>query len=186
MVILCFTLLTIYSQNDSTYFQAPTHKKEKQIKNSEWLEKISIGGNFSFLTNTRFTFVDISPLIGYRVSKTILVAAGPVYNYYSEYLYNLRYKFDIYGIRTMARVYFLESFFIQTGWDYLNRSIYVLQGNTIQQDRIWVQNLWIGGGIRYMFSPNAYTFTSILYNLNQTVYSPYPNPYIQIGFITGF
>lgn len=187
LYVLLFAFVNIVnSQSDSTYFQTPTNKKERKEKNNNWLEKISIGGNFAFYASTRYTFIDISPLIGYRISKIMLIGAGPVYNYYSENLYNSRYSFDVYGFRTMARVYVLESFFFQTGWDILNRSIYTFQYNTLQKDRIWVQNVWLGGGVRYMIGNNTYMFTSVLFNLNQNNYSPYPNPFVQVGIITGF
>ncbi|GAB4454461.1 MAG: hypothetical protein OHK0036_18010 [Bacteroidia bacterium] len=177
---------TSIAQTDSTYFQLPQNKKESKKQSSFQLsDKITFGGNFAFFTSNSSTFVDISPLIGYKLTNFILVGAGPVYNYYSEYQYGTRFTFDIYGVRAMGRIYFLESLFFQTGWDLLNRSIYLYNNNVLQKDRIWVQNIWIGGGVRYMIGSNAYMFTSILFNLNQNNYSPYPNPYIQIGFITG-
>lgn len=177
---------TSIAQTDSTYFQLPQNKKESKKQSSFQLsDKITFGGNFAFFTSNSSTFVDISPLIGYKLTNFILVGAGPVYNYYSEYQYGTRFTFDIYGVRAMGRIYFLESLFFQTGWDLLNRSIYVYNFNVLQKDRIWVQNIWIGGGVRYIIGSNAYMFTSILFNLNQNNYSPYPNPYIQIGFITG-
>lgn len=189
-IALCCINSVLYqisvSQNDSTYFQVRRPTKEEKKKNFSWTERISVGGNFAFFASSRVTFIDISPLLGYRLSKMFLIAAGPVYNYYSEYAYHSRYTFDIYGIRTMARVYFIENLFFQTGWDYLNRGIYVMRNNTLQPDRIWIQNIWIGGGLKYDVGSNSYMFTSILFNLNQNSYSPYPNPYVQIGFISGF
>ncbi|GAB4208601.1 MAG: hypothetical protein Fur0023_20310 [Bacteroidia bacterium] len=188
LILLCLFYCdnSLFAQNDSTYFSVPQNKKQDKKNSFNWSDKITLGGNFAFFTSTRYTFIDISPIIGYRISNMILIGAGPVYNYYSQYLYNSRYTFDIYGFRTLGRIYLLESLFFQTGWDILNRSIYTIQNNTLQKERMWVQNIWIGGGIRYMIAPNAYMFTSILYNLNQNNYSPYPNPYVQIGFISGF
>lgn len=188
LVLFFFTQL-FFSQNDSTYFQLPdSQKKEKQnrSKSKEWLDRISIGGNFALFASTNASFVDISPLIGYRLSEKVLIGVGPVYTYYSSNQYGSRYSFSMYGFRTLGRVYFLQNLFFQTGWDLLNRSIYVIKFNTLQRDRVWVQNVWLGGGVRYSVGGNAYMFTSILYNLNENEYSPYPNPYLQIGFVTGF
>ncbi len=176
----------LFAQNDSTYFSLPQNKKQDKKNAFKWSDNMIFGGNFTFFTSTRYTFIELSPIIGYRISNMILIGAGPVYNYYSQYLYNSRYTFDIYGFRTLGRIYLLEGLFFQTGWDILNRSIYTIQNNTLQKERMWVQNIWVGGGIRYMVGANSYMFTSILYNLNQNNYSPYPNPYIQIGFISGF
>ncbi len=175
-----------FSQNDSTYFQIPQKDKVQKERNFDWAEKMSVGGNFAFLASQRYTYIDISPLIGYRLSKMILIGAGPVYTYYNERLGGISYKFDMYGLRMMGRLYFLENFFLQTGWDKLNRSIYVLQNNTLQESRIWIDNVWIGGGIRYPVGAGSYMFSSLLYNLNQNNYSPYPNPFLQVGFIVGF
>ncbi|MCX7728696.1 MAG: hypothetical protein N2203_04415 [Bacteroidia bacterium] len=178
--------IQFFAQTDSTYFKLPEKNKEKKEKNFEWMERVSIGGNFAFFTSSRYTFIDISPLIGYRISKMIMIGAGPVYNYYSEYVYNSRFSFDMYGLRCVGRIYLLESLFFQTGWDLLNRSVYTMQYNGLQKDRMWIQNIWIGGGVRYMVTSGTYMFTSVLFNLNQNNYSPYPNPYVQIGFITSF
>lgn len=180
------TIHSVRSQNDSTYFQRPEKEKKETKTRLNW-DKISIGGNLALYSSTRYSFVDISPIIGYRVDKWLLVGAGPVYTYYSETYGSLKYKFDMYGFRTMVRIHFIENLFFQTGWDKLNRSIYELgNNNTLQEKRIWVDNVWIGGGVNYHLGGNAYMFTNVLFNLNQTVYSPYPNPYVQGGFIVGF
>ncbi len=186
--VLLFLRVVLFSQSDSTYFQLPDKQqsRHKKLRNYDWLEKISVGGNFAFFTSTRASFIDISPLVAYRLSKSVMVGAGPVYNYYSDNTWKPRITFSIYGLRTMARVYFLESLFFQIGWDLLNRNVYFVQYNTLQKKRVWVQNIWIGGGVRYAVGANAYMFTSVLYNLNENEYSPYPNPYVQVGFITGF
>lgn len=175
------------SQNDSTYFKSPIKDSKKTKKEFHWPEKMRVGGNFAFFTSSNATFIDISPLVGYSVSDYLLVGAGLVYNYFSQNNYGYRYNFDVYGFRTLARVYFMQSLFFQTGWDMLNRSIYTITNNQLQKDRIWIQNFWLGGGVRYMIGTNAYMFTSVLFNLNYNPnYSLYPNPYVQIGVITGF
>lgn len=189
-ILLCCACLffnqIVFSQNDSTYFQLPEKKKKENKKQFNW-DRISIGGNFALYTSTRYSFVDISPIIGYKISKWLLVGAGPVYTYYSELYGSIKYKFDMYGFRTIGRVYILEGVFAQVGWDKLNRSIYEINyNNIIQEKRIWIDNLWIGGGIRYSIGGNTYMLTSVLFNLNQNAYSPYTNPYIQVGFIVGF
>jgi len=184
--VMSALVTNVFSQNDSTYFKSPKKDSEKSKKEFHWPEKIRVGGNFAFFSSTNATFIDISPLVGYSVSDYLFLGAGPVYNYY-RINYGYRYSFDVYGFRTLARVYFLQSLFFQTGWDILNRSIYTIANNQLQKDRMWIQNFWLGGGVRYMIGANAYMFTSILYNLNyNSNYSLYPNPYIQIGIITGF
>lgn len=189
VLLLTFVLLNtfvIHSQNDSTYFQIPPKKQQEEIRNYDWLEKITIGGNFALFSSTQSAFVDISPIIGYHLSHFVLIGAGPVYNYYRLNQYGRRYTFDMYGFRVLTRAYLMQSLFLQFGWDILNRSIYTFNNNVLAKERIWVQNVWIGGGIRYNVGANTYMFTSALFNLNQNTYSPYPNPYVQIGFITGF
>jgi len=191
LIVLIITLICISewkAQNDSTYFQIPSKEKNKndKIKDDSWKEKIIYGGNFAFFANQQFSYIDISPLIGYRLTQSLLLAAGPVYNNYSTKLYGARFTVDVYGFRCLARLYFLESFFVQTGYDYLNRKIFIIKNGLLQSDRVWFQNVWIGGGIRYAVVSNTYMFTTILYNLTQSPYSIYSNPMIQVGFISGF
>jgi len=188
-LIFTITCMSEYqAQNDSTYFQIPNKDKDKKekIKDDAWKEKITFGGNFAFYSSVQSSYIDISPLIGYKVAKPVLIAAGPVYNYYSTKLYGSRFTVDVYGFRALARLYVLQSFFIQTGYDYLNRKILLVQNGVLQSDRVWFQNVWIGGGIRYAVFSNTYMFTSVLYNLTPSPYSIYSNPMIQVGFISGF
>ncbi len=176
----CFVLL---SQNDSTYYQSPRQSQNKTKQSDfNWKEKLIFGGNFWFQFG-RVSYIDISPLIGYKVTKDFIVSAGPVYSSISQSYGNTVYRFDLYGGRILARYYILQSFYAQVGWDKLNRPMpYQYATN----NRVWIDNVWVGGGLKYPIGGNSYSSITILYNLNQTDLSPYTNPYIQVGFMFGF
>ena len=83
----------------------------------------------------------------------------------------------------MARYFVLENVFVQAGYDRINRdNPYSYKPNA----RIWIENVLVGGGLRYPVTDHIYCAATALWNLNDTPLSPYPNPIIQIGFIGRF
>lgn len=109
-------------------------------------DRLFIGGSFGGSASTNYVFFDISPMLGYRVTDRLSIAAGPVYNYYNA---PSRPAFNLWGASFMGRVDVLKDFLGQ-GQDLF------FQGE--------VQNLWfkekgsgctnsmrrlpIGGGVR--------------------------------------
>jgi hypothetical protein len=43
----------------------------------------------------------------------------------------------------------------------------------------------VGGGIKQEIGVNSFLTLMLLYNLNETVNSPYSNPVIRVGFAVG-
>lgn len=160
--------------------------KEKEKKDWNWREKFYFGGNFGAWFGTQ-TYIDISPLVGYKITDKFSVGVGAIYNYYSSsYMSSTgsvyKYKTSMYGGRCFARYFILDNVFAQIGWDRINRNDPFSYGN----ERIWVDNYLVGGGVRYPIGDRIYCTAVGLWNLNYSAYSPYPNPILQIGFVGRF
>lgn len=175
-----------FSQKDSVYVgdtkpKVPTEpKKEPKFK---WKEKLIYGGNFSLFFDRNGSFIDISPLIGVKLTSKLSVSVGPVYNYFSVSNSSYRYSTSIYGARSQAMYFILPQLFAQVGVDVLNRNNpFVSDPNS----RVNIQNYWVGGGYRQNVNEAIAFQASILYNLNQTRLSPYTNPFFSVGFVVGF
>lgn len=157
-----------------------------RVKNAEdkmrFSDRLFWGGNLGAWFGNP-TFVDVSPLVGIQITKKFSMGVGAIYNYYSYKYNNYKYSTSLYGGRIYARYFILENVFAQAGWDRINRDD---PFSKVPNTRMWVDNLLIGGGLRYPISDNFYAIASGFWNLNQSVYSPYSNPIIQIGFIGGF
>lgn len=175
------------SQNDSIPdYTRKKGEKPKRLKNTDEkfniMDKLFWGGNVgAWIGNP--TFVDLSPLVGYKITDKFSVGVGMIYNYYSYKYSNYNYSTNLIGSRLYSRYFIFENVFAQAGWDHINRdNPYAFNAN----ERVWVDNLLIGGGLRYPVSDHFYMVASGLFNLNQTPLSPYSNPIIQIGFVGGF
>ena len=144
-------------------------------------ERLYFGGNIGLWFGST-TYVNLSPLVGCKITKQFSIGGGFTYNYYSQTYNNQKYVSTIYGGNAFARYLFLENFFAQVGWDRLSVSDYT---SPIPNSRVWVDNILLGGGYRQAFSERGSFVAAIFYNVNQTPLSPYPNPIIQFGFNIG-
>ena len=145
-------------------------------------ERLYIGGNVgAWFGNT--TYINLSPIVGCKISKKFSVGTGVTYNYFSQTYRNQKYESTIYGGNIFARYLALENAFVQVGWDRLSVPNY---NSPKLNTRVWVDNILIGGGYRQHFSEKGTFVAAIFYNINETPLSPYPNPIIQIGFNVGF
>lgn len=182
ILILVFCLAQpcrMLSQYD--YVQDTLSRKSSDDK-MRFTDRLFWGGNLGAWFGNP-TFVDISPLVGIQITKKYSMGVGAIYNYYSYKYFNYTYKTNLWGGRIYARYFILENVFAQVGWDRINRDDFYSKSPNA---RIWIDNILVGGGLRYPISDNFYAIASGFWNLNQSVYSPYSNPIIQIGFVGGF
>jgi hypothetical protein len=172
-----------YSQdNRSSSIPFPTQSNQPIQKDfNSFKERIYVGGNLGAWFGAT-TYVNLSPLIGYKITKEFSIGGGFTYNYYSQTYLGQKYVTTIYGANTFARYRILENLFAQVGWDRLSVPDYV---SILPNSRVWVDNILLGGGYRQAFSERGSFVAVILYNINQTPLSPYQNPIIQIGFNIG-
>ncbi len=148
---------------------------------SSFKERLYVGGNIGAWFGTT-TYLNISPLIGCRITKKFSIGGGATYNYYSQTYAGKKYVSTIYGGNGFARYLILENLFAQVGLDRLSVEDYT---SPIPNSRVWVNNILLGGGYRQPFSERGSFVIAVFYNINQTPLSPYPNPIVQIGFNIG-
>jgi hypothetical protein len=165
------------AQSDTSYMY---HEKPKEKR--PFVKRLFWAGNIgAWIGNP--TFVDLSPMVGYNVTDKFQIGVGAIYNFYSYKYNNYRYSVNFYGGRVFARYFVLQNVYLQAGYDEINRD----DPNSYKPNaRIWIENILVGGGLRYPVSDNIFCLASALWNLNDTPLSPYPNPIIQIGFYGRF
>lgn len=156
--------------------------EKQQPDKIPFIDRLFWGGNVgAWIGNP--TFLDLSPLVGVKITNKFSAGLGIIYNYYSYKYNNYTYSLNLYGGRIYARYFIFENVFGQIGWDRINRDDpYSLKMNA----RVWVDNILVGGGVRYPIGERFYMIATGLWNLNQTPLSPYANPIIQVGFVGGF
>ncbi len=183
-IILWFCFIIGHSQDEVRVPTTPTtsinHRSEPKDFET-FKERLYVGGNVGASFGST-TYLNIQPLIGCKITKKLSAGIGGTYNYYSQSYLGTRYVSTVYGTNAFARFMVLESVFAQVGWDKLSVPDYA---GVAPDSRRWVDNILIGGGYRQAFSNKGAFIAAIFYNVNQSPYSPYQNPIIQIGFNIG-
>jgi len=155
--------------------------------------KIFFGGNFGLMFGT-VTDIEVSPLAGYRVTPRLSAGVGLTYEYYREkYVNNSTYATSIYGGRLFASYMVIkdlkEAIGLPTNGGIMGHVEYEalnIDANYYYYDetgRVWLSNVYVGGGFKQPIGVNSAFYILVLWNLNQsTKYSPFDNPVIRVGF----
>ena len=172
-----------YSQdNRPPYVPLPLQTNQQGQKDfNNFKERLYFGGNVGAWFGPT-TYINLSPLVGCKITKKFSLGVGFTYNYYSQTYQNHKYTYTVYGGNGFARYMVLDNVFLQVGLDRLSVLDYT---SPIPNSRAWVNNILLGGGYRQAFSQRGSFVAAIFYNINQTPLSPYQNPIIQIGFNFG-
>jgi hypothetical protein len=158
--------------------------------------RIFTGGNLGMQFGS-VTLIDVSPMIGYRLTEDIDIGLSLTYKYYNvkDYYYSAAnkqyydFKTNIFGGGIFGRYHFTENLFGHIEIEYLDFSIdtYKNYNNGVVKgsENIGITSIFIGGGYKQEIGDNSFFTLMILYNLNETTYSPYTNPIIRAGFGIG-
>ena len=168
-----------------------TVKTVRQPKNHDILSRMDFGG----IIGAQFgdvTYIEVSPIASYRVTEKFHAGLGLTYQYYKvNYTGAPDYSTSSYGGSIFARYFIWRDLFAHaeyaplyvTFYDYYydNLGSYISR----EQGSTWVHDFLVGGGYRQMIGERASINLMILWNINESFYSPYSNPIIRIGFGVG-
>jgi hypothetical protein len=142
-------------------------------------DRIFTGGNMGLQIGNP-TMIDISPLIGFKITKHASAGFGVTYLYYkyNDNYYGSVYISNIYGGRIFAQHTIWKNIFAHAEYEVLN-------GEWLQGSRYNITSVLIGAGFRQALFGRAYLNLTILWNLNNTYDSPYTNPIIRAGISIG-
>ena len=148
-------------------------------------DRIFFGGSFGLGFGT-YTYINISPLIGYKLSPRFSVAGGIIYQYTNDKYYD--YSYNTYGARAMGIAKIYGPIFAQLEYEYLNYQAYNIYGEEYRNN---YNSVFGGGGIAQPISNNVYFTAVVLYNFtyNENSYysQPYGSPWVfRVGITAGF
>lgn len=168
---------------------------QEQQKQSNFLDKVFVGGGFGAGFGS-YTFVNVAPIIGYRLTPRLSVAMRLMYQYTTfEYINNNfekdRYNGHDLGIGGFARYMVYGPVFLQAEYEHLNYDALYLDGTT---GRTNFDSFMAGGGISQPIGNKAALFITAMYNFSynnfnrSNVYrSPYNSPWVfRVGVAGGF
>lgn len=156
------------------------------IEGESFKDRIYVGGGLGLQFGT-VTNIEVSPLVGYRITDELSAGVGMTYIYFKRKYDNYDdFETSIYGYRLFGRRNIGEQFFAQAEYESLNLEFFNPQDGIVT--RQWVPGLLVGGGLFQPFGSNAGLNISAMYNLmHDELRSPYASPLIlRIGITAGF
>ncbi len=156
-----------------------TKPQDRGVEENFW-DKVYVGGTF-WMQFGNVTFIDVSPLVGYRFTDKFSAGPGIVYQYYKDKRYTPDYETNTYGGRLFARYTIFQQFFAQAQYENLSTEFFYRDGTRFRE---WVPGAFIGGGILQPLGRRGAIVISGMYNLlYDEERSPYPSPWLfNVGF----
>ena len=166
------------AQDTTDFYNAEEARKAAPKPPYRLQDHLFTGGNFGLQFGT-ITLIDISPLIGYKITPKFSAAFGISYIYYKDSRSVPAFSQNIYGARIIGRYFIFDNLFahveyegLNSNWDYYKKPF-------------TLYNLLAGAGYRQAVSDRLFLDAMLLWNFNTGYYQPYNNPVIRIGFNLG-
>ena len=176
-IILFLTVFSPLVKSQEFVQNQPTPSSNK--KNGFDFKKIFFGGSLGASFGVE-NIITLNPQVGYRFTEKFSTGVGFSYNYYS---YNRYPKFstNIYGGNIFSSYIVLDNFFVRAEYEILSvESQYLTY--LPSTNRTNITSIFIGGGYKYPIGERSFVNLMVLWNLNETEYSLYPNPLIRMNF----
>ncbi len=152
-------------------------------------KRIYIGGGLGFGISSYSTSLMVAPMIAYRLSPSFDIGAQFNYTYYRYNDEPIKYSTNNFGMAGFLRYYlfFFRDLFLHAEYEALNYEYpdYIAANGEIVKVRSWVSGLFLGGGYRQWIGQNAFIGITILWNIIDSIDSPYNNPIFRIGVGVG-
>lgn len=177
MLLLSFGLINgLFAQENEDAERRPQRSGGEE----NFWDKVYVGGSFWMQFGT-VTFINVSPLVGYRFTDKFSAGPGIVYQYLKDKRFLPTYETNVYGGRLFARHTIFQQFFAQAQYENLSTEIRYIDGS---KSREWVPGAFLGGGIFQPLGKRGAIVISGMYNLlHDDNRSPYPSPWIfNVGF----
>ncbi len=169
-----FALLLLLSTG--VIAQADSIKIRRTPPKQPFWNRVYFGGNVGLQFGTS-TFLAVSPLVGYKITKKFSVGIGITYQYYQYKDQYFNIQTNVYGARVFGRYMLTNFLFAHAEYEYLNLEAF----DFFPRRRVDVGSLLAGGGYIQQFGRRSALVAMILYNFTESYYTPYQNPVIRVG-----
>ena len=191
IISLFIVSLNLYSQVE----ESVSPKKDEQKEKARFSERLVFGGDIGLSFGT-ITYIKLAPVIGYRLTSRLTAGLGPIYIY--ERYKNINFETSTYGGKAVASftifqgsekstflgigdvVFHVENEVVNVEPLYERNNGYVI--NYYFGNRLWIDNLLIGGGLMQSISGKFSISMFIMWDVTQNDFSPYTNPIFKFGF----
>ena len=156
--------------------------QKDSIPKNPFRNKLYTGGSVGLQIGD-VTLIEVSPILGYNITKNLSIGIGASYQFMKIREYNI--SSNTYGGSVFSRYTIWRSIFAHAEYELLNFENIELYNNVIHKQRMNVSSLFVGGGYRQMIGENSAMVLLVLWNLNETPYTPYTNPILRVGIELG-
>lgn len=169
-----------------------TEGRKKPVEEKpKFSERLVFGGDIGLSVGT-YTYINVSPAIGYRLTDRLIAGLGPIYIYENYKDYHL--ESSMYGGKVITSFTVLRGTDINPNFQIGNLILHLEnevinvkplmfdQFGPIYGSRLWIDNFLIGGGLSQPVGSKFNVSVLILWDVTNNPYSPYSNPIFKIGF----
>ncbi len=183
-LVILFGLFFLSSQTILAQDTPPSPQAHINPPKAGFWDRAFTGGGIGLQFGSQ-TFVNVSPIFGYRLTDRFATGIGITYLYYSYEDYNPAYSYSssTYGGSIFSRYLILENLFAHVEYEMLRMD--VRNEVSLLLESRDVVSVLVGGGYRQMLGDRSSINLMLLYNLNETYYSPYQNPIFRLSFGIG-
>jgi len=166
-------VLVVFGQEQNEETPIKKERKETRFK-----DKLVLGGNVGANFGTR-TFVQFSPVIGYRIKPKLISGIGLNYNYFSDPFQ----KGSIYGPSVFTRYQVMQGLFLHTEFQQ-SFAKFELKGSE-QSRQVDFPMFLLGGGYYTTLGGSSRIGITVLFDVIEDRNSFYQNPIIRGGVLFG-
>lgn len=179
IIALVFTLSISNCIAQAQDFNSPKSKPNISRSNFNFdPDRLVFGGNLG-ASFGNITLVEVAPTIGYLITDNYLVGISGRYIFYEDKRFFPVYRTNVYGGGIFNQYFILENVILHAEYEVLNLD------SRITGLRTNISSVFVGGGYRSSLGGSSYFSVILLYNINDSSESPYPNPLLRIGFGIG-
>ncbi len=181
MLISIFFLSIVTNISSAQDFPPSSPNAHINPPRSGFWDRVFTGGGIGLQFGSQ-TFINVTPIFGYRLTDKLAAGVSATYMYYKYKDYNPAYSYSssTYGGSIFSRYLIFENLFAHVEYELLRMQIHDDFSRLLgTQDVI---SVLVGGGYRQMLGERSSINLMLLYNLNETSYSPYQNPILRLSF----
>jgi hypothetical protein len=169
-LITALTVLLTFSGRDHLHAQIePTR--------GAWMDHVGIGGNLG-LRFGDVTYIEVSPIAGYRLGPFLMPGIGGSYRFYKD-RFSTR-GINLWGASAWVRAYPLPMIFAYAE----HEELYGAFDPYFPNQKYFIGTNFVGAGYSQELGA-ASSYVMVLFAINQDNYAIYQNPVIRVGFMFG-
>ena len=180
LVVLLLGMFALCANGQET--QEPQQIKPKPAGHPALMDKVFFGGGVNMWFSNSYSFIELSPIVGYKVTDRFSTGVGVTYeyvkqSYYDPYGREFSNSDNIWGGRVFAKYQVKGPLFLYGEYEDLRLQVYNRVADTF--DRAWVPGMFLGGGLMQPLGRKGGVGIMLLYNvLYDDLRSPYNSPLV--------